>query len=430
MRIAVVGSGISGLTACHYLHPEHEITLFESNDYIGGHTHTHHVEYAGDQQTVDTGFIVFNDRTYPNFCRLLEELGVESDPTSMSFSVSSRSTGFEYNGTNLNGLFAQRSNLFRPRFHKMIREILRFNREALALAEDDSQTVSEFLEINQYSREFAQWYLLPMGAAIWSCPPEVFMNFPIRFIVEFYEHHGLLSITNRPVWRVIRGGSNEYIKKLIQPFRDRIRLNSPITRIDRTPQTVRLEINHQRTEEFDEVILACHSDQALRMLDAPSPSEKQLLGAFPYSRNEAILHTDESVLPRTRRAWASWNYHLEEKEDSQNATLTYNMNILQHLKSKHVYCVTLNSTDKIDPSKIIKRIIYYHPIFTTNRAEVQKQHDRLIRQNRTSFCGAYWGNGFHEDGVQSALRVCRKFLQNSDTMSYSSSQYEQAGVFE
>lgn len=410
MRIAIVGSGISGMVAAHLLHPTHEITVFEANDYAGGHTNTIRVTDAGDEVDVDTGFIVFNDRNYPNFEKLMDRLGVDSIPTPMSFSVHGASQNLEYNGSSLNGLFAQRRNLLRPSFHRMIRDILRFNREATKLVErsGEDETLDEFLKRHGFGKEFANHYLLPMGAAIWSCPMATFGQFPIQFIVEFYHNHGLLQIRDRPQWRVIAGGSQRYVERLTEPFYDRIRLNEPVRSVERGEDTVRVGLSDNAVEEFDEIVFACHSDQALRMLRDPTPTETEVLGHFPYGLNTAVLHTDESVLPKRRRAWASWNYRLGDEPD-QLPTLTYNMNILQHLHTHRTYCVTLNDEDRINPETIIGRYRYAHPIFTTARAAAQRRHDELIRQRRSSFCGAYWGNGFHEDGVNSAIAVCRAF---------------------
>jgi len=410
MRIAIVGSGISGMTAAWLLHERHEITVFEAGDYVGGHTHTIDVQLDGERHAIDSGFIVFNDRTYPNFIRLMERLGVASQPAPMSFSVRCDRTGLEYNGTSLNGLFAQRRNLFRPRFLKMLRDILRFNRESLELLADEREdlTVEEYLTTRRYSRSFADQYLLPMGAAIWSCPVDTFARFPMRFIVEFYLNHGLLSLRNRPQWRVIRGGSRNYVSKLTAPFQNRIRLNAPVRNIRRDAEGVVVSVAGQPDERFDHVIFACHSDQALQILGAEATrTERELLSAFPYQPNVAVMHTDESVLPRRRIAWAAWNYHIRRQNDGRSATLTYNMNILQSIQSRHTFCVTLNSEEDIAPEKIIGRWVYHHPVYTVERRRVQQRHAEVINRNRTSFCGAWWGNGFHEDGVNSAIAVCR-----------------------
>lgn len=415
MKIGIIGSGISGLVTAYRLSSQHNVTLFEANDYVGGHTNTVRVELEGETHDVDTGFIVFNDRTYPNFFRLLDELEVESQPTSMSFSVRCDRTGLEYNGTSLNGLFAQRTNLFRPHFHRMIRDILRFNREAVLLLDrgGEEMTVAEFLRTNRYSDAFANHYLLPMGSAIWSCPSTTFSQFPMRFIAEFYNNHGLLSLRDRPVWRVIRGGSWRYVSALTKRLGDRIRLNSPIESVLRLPDCVRIKPRGLPAESYDEVIFACHSDQALEILGGDaSGTERDVLSGFPYEPNTAVLHTDTRLLPKRKRAWASWNYHISN-EPSNHAAVTYNMNMLQHIRSKNVFCVTLNECDAIDERKVIRRFEYSHPVYTVRRAEAQRRHGELIRANRTSFCGAYWGNGFHEDGVNSGLSVVSAFAKSS-----------------
>jgi uncharacterized protein len=421
MKIAIIGSGISGLTAAWLLHQSHEITVFEANDYIGGHTHTIDVDVDGEQLAIDTGFIVYNDWTYPNFIQMLDRLGVGSLATEMSFSVRCERSRIEYNGSNLNGLFAQRSNLLKPRFHRMLQDILRFNREAVELleADHDSLTVDEYVAQRGYSKQFSDLYLIPMGAAIWSCPPDTFGKFPVRFIVEFYRNHGLLSIRNRPQWRVISGGSKRYVEKLIAPFDDRIRLNSPVETIVRGEAGVTIRATGSEDERFDHAIFACHSDQALKILgDTATMTERNVLTEFPYQKNSAVLHWDDSVLPQRRRAWASWNYHIDrsppdgKKESTeasgQSATVTYNMNILQRLTDRRTYCVTLNRDAAINPAKVIGKYEYHHPVYTTERRAAQQKHPDLINHNRTSFCGAYWGNGFHEDGVNSALAVCRQ----------------------
>ena len=411
MRIAVVGGGISGLTVAHRLHDRHQITLFEASDYLGGHTNTVDVDHDGDRLAVDTGFIVFNDRNYPQFTALLDELKIASRPTSMSFSVRADAADLEYEGSSLSGLFAQRRNLMRPAFYRLLLDILRFNR--IGRADDPrgatSETVGAFLAAHRFSREFVDYYLLPMGSAIWSCPTGTFANFPIRFILEFFRHHGLLDLTNRPQWRVVEGGSRTYVAALARGFRDAVRLRTPITAIRRTAEGVEVVPRGGEAEMFDHVVLACHADQALRMLTDPTPAEREVLSAFPYERNTAVLHTDTALLPKRRRAWAAWNYLLLDPPSgaatSPRATVTYCMNILQHLESRHTYCVSLNVDERIDPAKVLGRFTYEHPIFTTSRASAQARHGEISGVGRTSFCGAYWGNGFHEDGVASAMRV-------------------------
>lgn len=407
MRIAIVGSGISGLVAAHRLHPDHDITVFEANDYIGGHTQTVDVELDGERHAIDTGFIVFNDRTYPRFIALLQELGVRSQQTTMSFSVRDDRTGLEYNGHSLNTLFSQRGNLLRPRFLRMLADIVRFSNAARRVLRerDDTTTVGTFLARHRFGAEFREQYLLPMGAAIWSCPTGAFGDFPIAFVAEFYANHGLLDLRNRPVWRVIDGGSRNYVEPLTRRFRQRIRLRSPVVGVRRCAETVELQMPGGQTEAFDHVVFACHSDQALRILGPDAtPTEREVLGAFPWSRNTAVLHTDERVLPRSRRAWAAWNYRCTDDPDAP-ATVTYNMNLLQGLRSRHTFCVTLGDDSQIAAHRILGRFEYHHPVFTAQRAAAQARHPELLNHRRTSFCGAYWRNGFHEDGVVSAEAV-------------------------
>lgn len=403
------------MTAAHCLQRDHEITVYEAGQYIGGHTHTVDVEYGGESAVIDTGFIVFNDWTYPNFIRLLDELEVPWQDSVMSFAVRCDRTGWEYNGGSLPGLFVQKRNLVRPRFLKMLSDILRFNRMApeILARPDEAMTVGDYLREHGYSQSFADRYLIPIGAAIWSCPPGVFARFPIRFIVEFYKNHGLLSVSHRPTWRVVRGGSREYVKALTAPFIDRIWLNSPVRTIRRYLDRVEVESSTHGVRVYDHVVVACHADQALRILAEPTPVEREVLEQFPYHTNSVILHTDTSVLPRRRQAWAAWNYHIRA-EGPEQATLTYNMNILQGLRKQHTYCVTLNSDELIDPSRVLGRFSYAHPVYTTRRAAAQRRHGELLNKSRTSFCGAYWGNGFHEDGVNSALAACRA-LTRPDT---------------
>ena len=414
MKIAIVGAGVSGLVAAYHLHQDHEVTIFEANSYPGGHVNTVEVELDGQEFSVDTGFIVFNDWTYPHFIALLDQLEIKSHPTEMSFSVKDNATGLEYNGHSINTIFAQRRNLFRPSFVRMIRDILRFNKQAkdLARTKNDSRTVGQFLSDNGYGSMFSSHYLLPMGSAIWSCPTGCFADFPIQFIAEFYDNHGLLNVKDRPQWRVIEGGSKQYVGELIKPFKQNIRLNCPVTSIERNLNDIRLDTATEANVKFDHVIFACHADTALRILGKEATAlEKNILSAFPYSSNTAVLHTDISLLPQSRRAWASWNYSLDGDDDSP-ATLTYNMNILQGIKSRQTICVSLNCEKAIDPKHVLAQFEYSHPVFTLERGQAQSRHHELIDFNRTSYCGAYWRNGFHEDGVVSALAVV-KGIENS-----------------
>ncbi|MGB0847711.1 MAG: NAD(P)/FAD-dependent oxidoreductase [Thiolinea sp.] len=419
MRIAIIGTGISGNTAAYHLHKNHDITVFEANSHIGGHTHTHEIE-AADGQTlnVDTGFIVFNDWTYPHFIALLDELGVGSQATEMSFSVKCEHSGLEYNGNTINSLFAQRSNLFRPRFHRMIRDILRFNREGHAfLQQPPSNHISlgDFLEQGAYSRIFIDKYIVPMGAAIWSANPEVMFGFPAQFFLRFFANHGLLSVNDRPQWRVIQGGSKGYLGKLTAGFQDRIRTNCPVQAIERRADGISIITEQHGREDFDYVFIATHSDQALRLLGQPTLAERNVLGAIPYQDNEVILHTDTQLLPQRKLAWAAWNYHIPQQEQEQVA-VTYDMNILQGFTTPETYCVTLNYSGAIDESKIIKTLNYQHPVFTPGGINAQSQQrdiNGLIGGKRTYYCGAYWRNGFHEDGVVSALNALEHFVQDT-----------------
>lgn len=411
MKIAIIGSGIAGNVAAYRLHRDHAVTVYEAAGHVGGHTHTHAIEIEGEQQEIDTGFIVFNDWTYPNFISLLDELGVETQPSAMSFSVRNEGSGLEYNGSTLNTLFAQRRNLLRPSFYRMIGEILRFNREAPALLEAGGEiALGEYLDEHGYSRGFIDNYLVPMGAAIWSTDPERMLAFPARFFVRFFHNHGMLSVDARPQWRAIRGGSARYVEKLAAPFRHRIRLNTPVESVSRTPHRVLVKARDAAPEAYDHVFFACHSDQALRLLADATPLERGVLGAIRYQRNEAVLHTDTALLPRARRAWAAWNYHVLPQQGTRVA-LTYNMNILQSLNSRHTFCVTLNRGDAVAPGKIIKRLVYEHPLYTPAGVAAQQRQRDINGVNRSFFCGAYWRYGFHEDGVVSALNALDHFEQ-------------------
>ncbi|MBS1213844.1 MAG: dependent oxidoreductase [Proteobacteria bacterium] len=415
MKIAIIGSGISGLVAAHHLHEAHDLSVFEANDYVGGHTHTHSIELGGMTWSVDSGFIVFNDWTYPNFIALLDELGVQSQPSSMSFSVKCERTGLEYNGTSLNSLFAQRRNLLRPSFLRMVRDILRFNQEAPKLLEtgDDRLTLAQYLADHAYSKAFRDHYIVPMGAAIWSANPAGMLDFPAKYFVRFFHNHGMLSVNRRPVWRVVRGGSHSYVEPLTRGFGDRIRLGTSIDRVTRSPSGVFVKPRGTEAEQFDAVVFACHSDQALAMLADASAEEREILAAIPYQENEAILHTDISVLPRKRLAWAAWNYHIRH-DTRDRVAVTYNMNILQSLAAAETFCVSLNYGEAIAPNRIIRRTVYHHPVYTPAGVAAQQRHGEISGKNRTYYCGAYWGFGFHEDGVNSALRVVEQIARSEN----------------
>jgi predicted NAD/FAD-binding protein len=412
MRIAIVGSGVSGLVAARALAKRHEITVFEADSRIGGHVHTWDVENsAGERLSIDSGFIVYNERNYPNFSRLLADLGVATQPTVMSFGVRCDRTGLEYNGTTVNQLFVQRRNLIRPAFWRMIREILRFNREApLAIRNGAaSASLGELLDRGAYSDLFREQYLLPMGSALWSVPRAQVLDMPALFFVRFFENHGMLTVNDRPQWRVIRGGSARYVEALIAPFRKRIQMNHRVHRVERFEDRVEVD-----GVPFDRVVLACHSDQALAMLADPTRAEREVLGALPYQVNDAVIHTDVSVLPRARGAWGAWNYRLSSDPDAP-ATVTYNMNILQSLTARETYCVTLNDDAAIDRARIIGHARYHHPMYTLAGAAAQARRAEISGLNRTHFCGAYWGNGFHEAGTTSGLEVVREVTHAAST---------------
>ncbi len=416
MKIAIIGSGISGLTCAWYLHRQHEIKVFEANDYIGGHTATVDVEVDSGKYAIDTGFIVFNDRTYPNFERLLAEIGISGQPSEMSFSVRNDVNGLEYNGHGLMSLFAQKRNLLNPRFYYFLYEVYRFNRLAKMAAGNEplcESTLGEFLSRHGFTDYFCENYILPMGAAIWSSTLSDMRGFPLAFFLRFFLNHGLLDLADRPQWSVIPGGSREYVRKMIPAFEDSIKLNTPVKGVTRLQGIAGgVEVTtEQGNEYFDQVIFACHSDQALRMLRDPSDGERRVLGAMKYQDNEVILHTDDSVLPKARAGWASWNYRLERDSESDKlqedklATLTYNMNILQGLDAPETFCVTLNQGDRIDPEKILRRFVYAHPVFSLESIKAQACRSEINGKQGCWFCGAYWYNGFHEDGVRSALDV-------------------------
>jgi predicted NAD/FAD-binding protein len=414
-KIAIIGTGISGLTCGHLLHKKHDITLFEANNYIGGHTATKDVEVNGRQYAIDTGFIVFNDWTYPNFIKLMDKIGVQSQATEMSFSVKNLSQNLEYNGNTLNSLFAQRRNVLRPRFWRIVRDILKFNKICKKAATDKTdygrETLHEFLTQHQFSDDFIYNYILPMCAAIWSTSLEDIKAFPFTFFLRFFNNHGLLNVTDRPQWRSIVGGSREYIKPLTIGFEDKIKLNCPVKSVADKDNQKLLRLEDDSEYLFDEVIFACHSDQALALLATPSLIQTEILGDMPYAQNEVVLHTDHSVLPVRKLAWASWNYLIKgyEGESQAPAVLTYNMNILQNIQSDTTFCVTLNNSKDIDPKKVLGTYQYAHPQFNNQTVVAQARWSEISGKQGLHFCGAYWYNGFHEDGVHSALDVCKSF---------------------
>ena len=413
-RIAIIGSGISGLTCAYLLSREHDITVFEANDYIGGHTHTVPVETTSGSYEIDTGFIVCNDRNYPNFLSFMAQLGVSLQETEMSFSVRNDAENLEYNGHNLNTLFAQRINLIRPKFIRLVSDILKFNKASkLAIASSDvvDVTLDEFLQAQGLGRGLRESYLLPMVAAIWSCSVAQAGQFPLSFFLRFFLNHGLLDVKNRPQWYVLKGGSRSYIKPMTARFGDRIRLNAPVHSVTRNDDSITIT-SAIGAEHFDEVILACHSDEALTLLQDASNLEQDILGTMGYQENSVILHTDDSFMPSRKLAWASWNFLAGEGGDQDLPLVTYCMNILQGLNSPEPFLVSLNARHKINPEKTLREFTYAHPIYSAASSVAQGRRTEICGHNRTHFCGAYWYNGFHEDGVRSALDVAERFGQS------------------
>lgn len=405
MKIAIVGGGISGLTTAYLLSREHEVILYESNDYIGGHTNTVTIEMNGSPVPVDTGFIVYNEQNYPNFSHILSDLNVSTQPTSMSFSVKLIEPDLEYNGSSFKQLFGQKKNLLRPRFYQMLWDILRFNRQTPGLLESNSYdiTLGEHAIECGFSQDFIHHYLVPMGAAIWSSSPSAILEMPAYFFIRFFKNHGMLNLNDRPQWRTITGGSCQYVNKMIASFAKNIRLGHKVSSVERLNDRVTVD-----GDSYDHVVFACHSDQAIEALSDPSVYEKDILSKISYQKNEIIMHTDTSIMPAREDLWAAWNYHSQGNDDSPVA-MTYNMNILQDLDIKETICITLNSLNLINPDLILGRHIYSHPQFTTESMKAQERWMEISGGNRTHFCGAYWGNGFHEDGVNSALRIANFF---------------------
>ncbi len=405
MRVAVVGAGVSGLVAAYLLNPEHDVTVFEGRDRIGGHVNTVHHQDEQGRWAIDTGFIVYNEHNYPLFTRLLKRLDVTTQPTDMGFSVRCDDTGLEYNGSTIRQLFVQKKNLLDPSYYGMIRDILRFNREAPLDIRGDMTGVSlgEYIAARRYSPRLADHYLVPMGSALWSLPRSQILDMPAEFFLRFFENHGMLTVNDRPQWRVIQGGSERYVASLTRDLGSRIRTSTPVASVRREEDVVLVN-----GEPFDQVVLACHSDQALEVLDDPTPDEREVLGAMPYQMNEVVLHTDRSFLPKRRRAWGAWNYRLSGNEGAP-ATVTYNMNILQTLSADRTFCVTLNPTSPIPPEAVLYSTRFSHPLYTVAGEEARNRKSAISGVNRTHYCGAYWGYGFHEDGVRSAVDVAATF---------------------
>lgn len=403
------------MTAAWLLADRHDVTVFEADARLGGHAHTVNVDFAGRPYALDTGFVVYNERNYPHFSQLLARLGVATQTSDMSFSVRSDRTGWEYCGRSVNGLFAQRRNLARPAFYGMLAQIVRFNRRATELLRDrtDSMTLLEYTQRERFSQSLLDNYLIPMGAAIWSAPPQRMLEFPARHFVQFCANHGLLSLTNRPQWRTVSGGAARYIEAMQRSRPFAVRLNSPVRRLVRLRDQVVIEVNGEG-ERFDHAIVATHADQALAMLDEPSSAERDILGAFEFQRNEAVLHSDVSLLPRRRRAWASWNYHVPVRQHDA-VKVTYWLNRLQNISAATEFLVTLNDDGAINPQRVFQRMNYHHPLVTNASVAAQRRHGEISGQRRTHYCGAYWGYGFHEDGVNSGIAVAQSFADRSES---------------
>lgn len=411
MRIAVVGTGVSGLVAAHHLHRNHDVTVFEADDRIGGHVNTVAVDVPEGRFAVDTGFIVCNDATYPNFLALLDELDVATQPSDMSFSVSDRTVGLEYRATNLSTIYAQRRNALRPSFQRMLLDIVRFNAALRRLErsgdDDPTESLADFVARHRYGEAFVNRFLIPLGASIWSADPTTFLQFPVTTYARFVANHGLIDIRRRPGWRTVVGGAASYVTALIAPFAEQIRTATPVHKIVRDPDLARVDlVTDAGIEHFDRVVLATHSDQALHLLGDPSPAEREILGAIAYQPNVATLHHDERFLPVNPRARASWNFAIGAG-DGHTATLTYWMNLLQSIPTSTPLLVTLNRHQEIDPAAVLRRIEYRHPVFDAAAIRAQRRRSEIQGRHGTYFAGAYWGHGFHEDGVNSALDVIR-----------------------
>jgi uncharacterized protein len=409
MTIAIVGSGVSGLVCAHLLARSHDVTLFEADDRPGGHAHTVRVDLPDGTFDVDTGFLVYNERNYPGLMALFDDLGVATKPSEMSFGVRDEVSGLEWKGTSFDTVFAQRRNLVRPAFLRMLVDIVRFNRRARALLDgppDATLSLGDLLEAGRWSPPFLDWYLVPMGSSIWSADPSTFLDMPAVTFARFFANHGLLEYGNQPAWRTVDGGSRTYVDAVLARLGTRVRLDEPVTKITRTADEVELH-TAAGPERFDQVVVATHSDQALELLSDPSPAERDVLGAIRYQDNRATLHTDVGLLPANRRAWASWNYHRVADRPGR-ATLTYRLRSLQGTASDDELLITLNRDDAVDPSTVLRSFDYAHPVYDRGAIAAQARHEELNGQNRTWFAGAYWGYGFHEDGVESARVVCRR----------------------
>ena len=442
-RIAIIGSGITGIGASWLLHEKYEVTLYEKNNYIGGHTHTHEIKDNDDVLAIDTGFIVYNEKNYPNLVGLFDQLKIKTQKTEMSFAFSLNQGELEYSGSGIAGLFAQKGNLIRLKHWRLIKEILRFNKIAHQSLEQTTNTSTEdrnlslgdFLNKHDFSDELKLHYLLPMGAAIWSCPVEIMYQFPAHSFIRFFANHGLIDIKNRPQWRTVVGGSNQYIKKIFAKIGKQIRLNSAALSVKRTPSKVIVTCKDGE-QAYDQVIFACHADEALALLDKPRAYEIKVLRNFKYQENKTYLHTDEKLMPKRKKAWSAWNYLASSKNNTNNKmTATYWMNCLQKLKTDNNYFVTLNPFVQPDADKVIKEMTYHHPVFDKDAITAQQHINEIQGIDKTWFCGSYTGYGFHEDALSSAVIVCKRLgvaipwekpepenIQNTNDVNYGEKQ--------
>jgi predicted NAD/FAD-binding protein len=407
VRVAVIGSGISGMAAAYYLSRKHEVSVFEKDSRLGGHTHTVEVDSSRGRLPVDTGFIVHNNRAYPNLQKLFAELGVETQPSDMSFGVHAPATGFEYSSRGLRGYFARLSNTLRPSHYKLFAEMLRFNRTAPRLLDQpgaENVSLADFLAEGRYHEVFVERYLYPMASAVWSMSLDAMGSFPAATMIRFFHHHGMLGINTHPKWFVLKGGSRTYIAPLTAPYRERIQAGAGLRNVVRSESGVTLRFSARPEQQFDHVVFACHGDQVLPLLESPTDAERDVLAGFETSANDVCLHTDSRMLPQRASARASWNYRLNGHA-GEGATVTYHMNRLQSLPVPEDYCVTLNANGSIRPERVLRRFVYHHPLYTRRAVASQARWKEISGQNRTHFCGAYWFYGFHEDGLNSALRV-------------------------
>ena len=405
MKIGVIGGGISGLVSAHLLSREHDVELLEANSYVGGHTHTQQGELPSGRQRINTGFIVFNEPNYPNFVKLMKQLGVAYQPAPMSFSIVSRDPELEYGFASFDALFAQRRNLLSPRFIRMLMEIKRFRKQfdiLLAGTSSSRQTLGDYLREQGFSQTFIDYFLVPFGAAIWSADPENMGHFPLHTFVAFFKHHGFLSEAELLQWYTVTGGSDQYVDKLLAPLQGKVQRNAAVTQVIRNAAGIEVRTKDGASRQYERVVMAAHSDQALAMLEAPTQAEQEVLGCMRYQANDVLLHTDISILPTRRKTWSSWNYAVA-KETAERCTVTYDMNILQSIESEHEFLVSLNLNGQIAPEKVIQRYTYHHPVYTAESVAAQKRHGEINGIDRIHYAGAYWGFGFHEDGVNSAL---------------------------